>query len=146
MRCAPRTTSNSRSCFPPSGTPWCRTCTAATSRWGQLGRHHRSPPLLIATSLQLTTSYSRPRGLQALHHTRVNIEADFGELCEEHELREKLHNLEVMCEEQGIADGDAAEAARWAQPCTRHIQRCPLRMPCAWQRCCSCSMRIHLRP
>ena len=72
--------------------------------------------------MQLTTSYSRPRGLQALHHTRVNIEADFGELCEEHELREKLHNLEVMCEEQGIADGDAAEAARWARHCTRCIQ------------------------
>lgn len=50
--------------------------------------------------------------LQALHHTRVNIEADFGELCEEHELRDKLNTLEVMCEEQGIGDGDAAEGAR----------------------------------
>ncbi|KAL4436810.1 hypothetical protein ABPG75_003949 [Micractinium tetrahymenae] len=49
---------------------------------------------------------------QALHHTRVNIEADFGELCEEHELRDKLATLEALCEEQGIADGDAAEAAR----------------------------------
>ncbi|EFN55687.1 hypothetical protein CHLNCDRAFT_57859 [Chlorella variabilis] len=49
---------------------------------------------------------------QALHHTRVNIEADFGELCEEHELRDKLNTLEVMCEEQGIGDGDAAEGAR----------------------------------
>jgi hypothetical protein len=44
----------------------------------------------------------------------VNIEADFGELCEEHELRDKLTSLEVLCEEQGIADGDAAEGARWA--------------------------------
>ncbi|KAL4858237.1 hypothetical protein ACK3TF_001720 [Chlorella vulgaris] len=49
---------------------------------------------------------------QALHHTRVNIEADFGELCEEHGLRDKLNTLEVMCEEQGIGDGDAAEGAR----------------------------------
>lgn len=49
---------------------------------------------------------------QALHHTRVNIEADFGELCEEHGLRDKLATLETLCEEQGIADGDAAEAAR----------------------------------
>lgn len=49
---------------------------------------------------------------QALHHTRVNIEADFDELCEEHELRDKLATLEALCEEQGIADGDAAEAAR----------------------------------
>ncbi|KAL4432592.1 hypothetical protein ABPG77_000529 [Micractinium sp. CCAP 211/92] len=49
---------------------------------------------------------------QVLHHTRVNIEADFGELCEEHELRDKLATLEALCEEQGIADGDAAEAAR----------------------------------
>lgn len=52
------------------------------------------------------------RPSQALHHTRVNVEADFGELCEEHELRDKLTTLEALCEEQGIADGDAAEAAR----------------------------------
>ena len=51
-----------------------------------------------------------------LHHTRVSIEADFGELVEEHSLREKLAALEELCEAQGVADGDAADAVRCAPP------------------------------
>ncbi|PSC74379.1 Embryo defective isoform 1 [Micractinium conductrix] len=56
-------------------------------------------------------SFSVP-ALQALHHTRVSIETDFEELCEELGLRDKLATLETLCEEQGIADGDAADATR----------------------------------
>ena len=47
-----------------------------------------------------------------LHQARGFIETDFEELCEDHSLPDKLSTLEAMCEEQGIADGDAAEAAR----------------------------------
>lgn len=73
--------------------------------WAQFGEHF--PGILEDLVADLYSAYK-----QALHHTRVNVEADFGELCEEHELRDKLTTLEALCEEQGIADGDAAEAAR----------------------------------
>lgn len=52
---------------------------------------------------------------QVLHQARTFIESDFGELCEEHALRDKLNTLEALCEEQGIADGDTAEATRCAR-------------------------------
>ncbi len=81
-------------------------------------QQHTHAALLKQSAPSSTTPTSTPTTLpnpQVLHHTRVNIEADFGELCEEHELRDKLATLEALCEEQGIADGDAAEAARCAR-------------------------------
>jgi hypothetical protein len=47
-----------------------------------------------------------------LHHLRVHIEADFGELIEEHELPGKLSDLEALCQEQGITDGDVPADSR----------------------------------
>lgn len=59
-----------------------------------------------------------------LHQARGFIEADFGELCEDHSLPDKLNSLEAMCEEQGIADGDAAEAARCVGTSSRVLGNC----------------------
>lgn len=73
---------------------------------GQLAAAAACVPLLVQLSFSVPA-------LQALHHTRVSIETDFEELCEELGLRDKLATLETLCEEQGIADGDAADATRW---------------------------------
>lgn len=42
---------------------------------------------------------------QVLHAARVHIESEFDTICEETLLTDKLHQLEEMCETQGISDG-----------------------------------------
>lgn len=42
--------------------------------------------------------------VQALHEARIFIEREFEEVCEEANLAEKLHSLDVLCAEQGIED------------------------------------------
>lgn len=41
---------------------------------------------------------------QVLHQARVNVEAEFDLCVEESRLADKLQDLEVMCEEQGVHD------------------------------------------
>lgn len=42
-----------------------------------------------------------------MHAARVHIESEFDTICEETLLTDKLHQLEEMCEAQGIPDGAA---------------------------------------
>lgn len=54
--------------------------------------------------------FSRPHARpilspQALHGSRVHIESDFDTLCEEAALPDKLHQLEELCQVQGVARG-----------------------------------------
>lgn len=47
---------------------------------------------------------------QVLHLTRANSEAEFEDICEEAHLWTKLHDLEQLCQEQGLLDGDESSA------------------------------------
>eukprot|EP00887_Chlorella_sp_A99_P007933 scaffold12.g7933.t1 len=47
---------------------------------------------------------------EALHQARANSEAEFDACLEESRLADKLQDLEVMCEEQGVGDGGEAAA------------------------------------
>lgn len=42
---------------------------------------------------------------QVLHLTRANSEAEFEDICEEAQVWTKLHDLEQLCQEQGLLDG-----------------------------------------
>lgn len=46
--------------------------------------------------------------MQALHESRIFIEREFEDVCEEANLGEKLHSLDILCAEQGL--GNAGES------------------------------------
>ncbi|KFM27290.1 hypothetical protein F751_4560 [Auxenochlorella protothecoides] len=48
---------------------------------------------------------------QVLHGSRVHIESDFDAICEETALTDKLHQLEELCEAQGVSDDPHARQA-----------------------------------
>lgn len=45
--------------------------------------------------------------MQCLHQARVFIDRDFEDICEENEIQDKLQTLDMLCVQQGIADGAA---------------------------------------
>lgn len=65
-----------------------------------------------AAELWIESSCSLHTTSQALHHARINIEAEFDACLEESRLPDRLQDLEVLCEEQGmLADGQGTAAA-----------------------------------
>lgn len=65
--------------------------------------------------------------MQCLHQTRIHIDREFEDVCEEHHIADKLQSLEVMCAQQGIMDGAPIQNGNQSSAATKMTKRAALK-------------------